>query len=207
MIGKNPLFVARQHGHSLVTMWRTYAVWMDGALESDIGLIRAAIEGSAPELVPSSVQRDSAAQVELTLAERLSNTASGLPRDGALVAEFGTRFVTRCGRPGTAARPPLRSGPSRVGRDVQKSLRDFCRTGGFVHTPCSVKIKSPRTGFLFLPMAERVGLLGALRLAPPGPPWRALSPLRCCRGQLLLAESNLCHDWRRGWDSNPRRHR
>jgi integrase len=97
MIGKNPLFVARQHGHSLVTMWRTYAAWMDGALESDIGLIRAAIEGSAPELVPSSVQRDSAAQVALTLAERVSNAESRSPREGAPVAEFGTRFVTRCG--------------------------------------------------------------------------------------------------------------
>jgi hypothetical protein len=74
MIGKSPLFVARQHGRSLVTMWRTYAAWRDGALESDISVIRAAIEGSAPELVPSPVQRDSAAQVGLTLAERLSNT-------------------------------------------------------------------------------------------------------------------------------------
>src|ERR1035438_6407886 len=67
MIGKNPLFVARQHGHSLVTMWRTYAAWMDGALESDIGLVRAAIEDSVPELAPSSAERDSAAQVRLTL--------------------------------------------------------------------------------------------------------------------------------------------
>jgi hypothetical protein len=100
IIGKKPLFVARQHGHSMVTMWRTYAAWMDGALESDIGLIRATIEGSvpeAPELAPSSVQRDSATHVGLTLAERLSNTESGLPRDGAPVAEFGTRFVTPCG--------------------------------------------------------------------------------------------------------------
>jgi hypothetical protein len=64
MIGKKPLFVAHQRGHSMVTMWRSYAAWMDGALESDIGLIRAAIEGSepeAPELAPSSVQRDSVA--------------------------------------------------------------------------------------------------------------------------------------------------
>jgi integrase len=78
MIGKNPLFVARQHWHSLVTMWHTYAGWMDGAIESDIGLIRAAIEGLAP-------------------AERTSNTESGPPRKGSPVAEFGTRFVTRCG--------------------------------------------------------------------------------------------------------------
>ena len=33
-----------------------------------------------------------------------------------------------CSRPGTAARPPLPSGPPRLGRGVQKSLRDFCRT-------------------------------------------------------------------------------
>jgi hypothetical protein len=33
-----------------------------------------------------------------------------------------------CSRPGTPARPPLRSGPPRLRRDVQRSLRDFCRT-------------------------------------------------------------------------------
>ena len=33
-----------------------------------------------------------------------------------------------CSRPGTAARPPLRSGPPQQGRGVQKSLCDFCRT-------------------------------------------------------------------------------
>jgi hypothetical protein len=139
MIGKNPLFVARQHGHSLVAMWLTYAAWMDGALESDIGLIRAAMEGSAPELAPSSVQRDSAAQVGLTLAERLSNTESGLPRDGAPVAEFGTRFVTRFGAVAT-----------QVPEEEEKE------SGG-------------------------EGGITRLRLAPAGPPWRALSPLRSCR--------------------------
>jgi hypothetical protein len=97
MIGKKPLFVAHQHGHSLVTMWHTYAAWMDGAIESDIGLIRAAIEGSAPELAPNSVERRSAAQIGLTLAERPSNTESRSPRERAPVPEFGTRFVTRCG--------------------------------------------------------------------------------------------------------------
>jgi hypothetical protein len=53
--------------------------------------------GSAPELAPSSVERDSTAQVGVMLAGRLSNTESGLPRERAPVAEFGTRFVTRCG--------------------------------------------------------------------------------------------------------------
>jgi len=43
MIGKNPLLVSEQHGHNVTTMWRTYAAWMEGALESDIVLIEAAM--------------------------------------------------------------------------------------------------------------------------------------------------------------------
>jgi integrase len=97
MIGKNPLFVARQHGHSLVTMWRTYAAWMDGAVESDIDLIRAAIEGSVSAAPISSEQNGAAGQQRLILAERSSNIECPLTWDRVPVAEFGTRFVTRCG--------------------------------------------------------------------------------------------------------------
>jgi len=31
MIGKNPLWVAKQHGHSVATMLRVYIAWMDSA--------------------------------------------------------------------------------------------------------------------------------------------------------------------------------
>jgi hypothetical protein len=34
MLGKNPLWVARQHGHSVRTMLEVYAAWADGAVES-----------------------------------------------------------------------------------------------------------------------------------------------------------------------------
>ena len=44
MIGKNPLLVARQHGHSVATMFRTYAAWMQDAPESEIRLIRSAMK-------------------------------------------------------------------------------------------------------------------------------------------------------------------
>jgi hypothetical protein len=54
-------------------------------------------------------------------------------------------------------------------------------------------------------LAEREGLLGATRLAPSGPPWRALSPLRCRRRRLIQTDENLWHAWRRGRDSNPRK--
>src|SRR5262249_49456440 len=39
MIGKNPLWVAKQHGHSVQTMLDTYAAWTEGAKESDIEAI------------------------------------------------------------------------------------------------------------------------------------------------------------------------
>jgi hypothetical protein len=43
MIGKNPLWVARQHGHSVRTMLEIYAAWAEGAVESDIAAIKRAM--------------------------------------------------------------------------------------------------------------------------------------------------------------------
>jgi len=34
MIGKNPLWAAKQHGHSVATMLRVYTAWMDGHLSA-----------------------------------------------------------------------------------------------------------------------------------------------------------------------------
>ena len=39
MIGKNVLWVAKQHGHSTVTMLRAYAAWTEEAVEADIQTI------------------------------------------------------------------------------------------------------------------------------------------------------------------------
>ena len=36
MIGKRPLWMAKQHGHSITTMLSVYAAWADGSVESDI---------------------------------------------------------------------------------------------------------------------------------------------------------------------------
>jgi hypothetical protein len=40
MIGKNILWVAKQHGHSTVTMLRTYAAWVEGAVGRDVEAIK-----------------------------------------------------------------------------------------------------------------------------------------------------------------------
>lgn len=44
MIGKNPLWVAKQHGHSIETMLRVYAAWAEGAVEADVAAIQRAME-------------------------------------------------------------------------------------------------------------------------------------------------------------------
>ncbi len=44
MLGKNLLWVAKQHGHSVEVMLRMYAAWLEGAMESDIHAIKHAME-------------------------------------------------------------------------------------------------------------------------------------------------------------------
>jgi hypothetical protein len=40
MIGRNPLLVAKGHGHRITTMLSVYAAWTEGAVEADIAAIR-----------------------------------------------------------------------------------------------------------------------------------------------------------------------
>jgi hypothetical protein len=44
MLGKSPLWVATQHGHSPTTMLRTYTAWTGGTPETEIAAIRRAME-------------------------------------------------------------------------------------------------------------------------------------------------------------------
>jgi hypothetical protein len=44
MIGKNPLWVAKQHGHSVTTMFRVYSAWAEGAAEAEIQAIKRAMK-------------------------------------------------------------------------------------------------------------------------------------------------------------------
>jgi len=43
MIGRNPLLVAKEHGHRLTTMQSVYAAWTEGAVETDVVAIRDAM--------------------------------------------------------------------------------------------------------------------------------------------------------------------
>ena len=44
MLGKNLLWVAKQHGHSVEVMLRMYAAWLEGATEVDIHAIKRSME-------------------------------------------------------------------------------------------------------------------------------------------------------------------
>jgi integrase len=61
MLGKNPLWVARQHGHSVRTMLEVYAAWADGAVESDLTAIRRSMDlpmiSEAPSDPPGLLRR------------------------------------------------------------------------------------------------------------------------------------------------------
>lgn len=46
MVGKNPLWVAPQHGHSVAVMLDVYAAWTKGARDADVAAIRAAMEST-----------------------------------------------------------------------------------------------------------------------------------------------------------------
>jgi hypothetical protein len=98
MIGKKPLFVSKQHGHSVTTMRRTYAAWVDGALESDIALILAAMNRDG-----SPVEQMSNSQMQLTL-------------NAPAVAGFGPRLATWLERP--EAQVPEKKGLKEVAERV-----------------------------------------------------------------------------------------
>jgi len=55
MIGRNPIWVSRQHGHSVRTMLEIYAAWAEGAVESDVDSMRRAM-GFDVATVPASAR-------------------------------------------------------------------------------------------------------------------------------------------------------
>jgi hypothetical protein len=54
MVGRKPLWVAKQHGHSITTMLRAYAAWAEGAIETDIEAIKHAMGFSPQTIEPAA---------------------------------------------------------------------------------------------------------------------------------------------------------
>ena len=81
MIGKNPLRVGKQLGHSVQTMLETYAAWLDGTTEADLQAIKHAMEGpakSAPTPRPSFATERVSFRLPPTSPLRSQKTVTGL---------------------------------------------------------------------------------------------------------------------------------
>jgi hypothetical protein len=72
MIGKSPLWVAKQHDHSIATMLRAYAAWAEGAAEVDVKAIRRAMNNVAPPIA-------STLAVDLPVADVVSEASAPAP--------------------------------------------------------------------------------------------------------------------------------
>jgi hypothetical protein len=64
MAGKNPLWVAKQHGHSIATMLRAYAAWAEDTAEVDVEAIKRSMNASE---APPSINL----AVDLSVADAL----------------------------------------------------------------------------------------------------------------------------------------
>jgi hypothetical protein len=71
MSGKNALWVAKQHGHSIATMLRAYAAWAEGAVEVDVEAIKRSMNAS--EAPPTNNLA-----VDLSVAEALQMRHSSI---------------------------------------------------------------------------------------------------------------------------------
>jgi flavorubredoxin len=89
MVGKNALWVAKQHGHSIATMLRAYAAWAEGTAEVDIGAIKRSMYASeAPPVISLAV--------DLSVAEALQARRASTIRTHAL----RRHALTDCSRTG-----------------------------------------------------------------------------------------------------------
>jgi integrase len=88
IIGRSPLRTAREHGHSVETMWRVYSAWMEGAVDSDIEIIKYAME-NGPQSIPPLTHSASTAQPVLLSTRPQPRRGRIHTRVSPLAAVFG----------------------------------------------------------------------------------------------------------------------
>jgi len=126
MIGKSPLWVSKQHGHTITTMLKAYAAWTEGATQSDIQAIKRAMvsetrtseRNDSADLVPPESSPTVAAlgRAEASMESRVPVAAPRL-----FATEFATRH--RCGRAKCSKRRLLTGGERGITRRSASPLR------------------------------------------------------------------------------------
>jgi integrase len=75
VVGHSPLWVAKQHGHSITTMLRVYAAWAEGMVETDIAAIKQAMTTR-----PAATMQATAARSTPFASEPVDLPAASAPR-------------------------------------------------------------------------------------------------------------------------------
>ncbi len=182
MLGKNLLWVAKQHGHSVEVMLRMYASWLDGATDSDIHAIKQAME-----------------------RRPIARTTMPNARAAICAANAGTNYPRLI-----VIRPPESpefGGSLAAGKDLSdSSLRNDSQKKWRRGWDCSRLRRSSLTNVRDRrrEVAPASCADASRRLVEPegSNPASSIRPQESKRGTRPLFDS--C-DWRRGWDSNPRR--
>jgi integrase len=91
MIGKRPLWVAKQHGHCITTMPSVYAAWADGAVESDIYAIKRAM-ASRPRALEQAITGQTREPEQLRPPQQPKTPTPGSGIDAATPEACGTGF-------------------------------------------------------------------------------------------------------------------
>jgi len=99
MVGRNPLLVAKEHGHRLTTMLTVYAAWVEGAVEADIVAIREAMNRTVRRRVPWVATLDEPNSTIVTSGPSASSAQRSIevtaPQPGVPPAgSFGSGFVS-----------------------------------------------------------------------------------------------------------------
>jgi hypothetical protein len=102
MVGRNPLLVAKEHGHRLTTMLSVYAAWAEGAAESDLGAIREAMNRTAPPAGRPDHRLESSGGGVTAPLGSASQPATGSRRRAPVLAPETAKFAA----PATPAEPP-----------------------------------------------------------------------------------------------------
>ena len=94
MLGRNPMLVAKEHGHRVLTMLTVYAAWVEGAIERDIIAIRAAMDYPplATDGIYAPIDRELRSSPDLVQTP-LEQEALGVDHSGSRNLEDDTEWI------------------------------------------------------------------------------------------------------------------
>ena len=116
IVGKSPLRTAKEHGHSVETMWRVYAAWMHDAVDSDAELIRYAMEqrpepvAHRADLAPRDARAISAPSPPNPMPTHSQPNPSRVPalrRTARALRQAATRVAFELTKPLSGQKPPF----------------------------------------------------------------------------------------------------